>query len=143
MKIKKSVVFVKLWKRVVAYFIDIVILNLVVVYPFKGFFGNFEEDVSLNEFSIEIVMVFLIISAMTVAYWSILEYFLKQSVGKSLLNIYVRSTEKELNFWQCVLRNLSKVSILVLFIDCLRIIFKKEHQRYLEKLSKTEVFDEE
>ena len=143
MKLKKIVAPVKLWKRVFAYIIDAVIVNLIIVYPFKGFFGNFDEDIFVKEFGSDIFMVILIISVLTILYWAVLEYFLKQSIGKSLLNIYIRSTEKELNFWQCIVRNLSKVSALILFIDCLRIIFKSEYQRYLEKLSKTEVVDGE
>ncbi len=143
MKLKKIVAPVKLWKRVAAYFIDVIIVNLIIVYPFKDFFGNFEEDLFFKEFSSEILMAFLIISLLTILYWAVLEYFLKQSVGKSLMNIYVRSTENELNFWPCVLRNLSKVSTLLLLIDSLGIIFKKDYQRFLERLSKTEVVDGE
>ncbi len=143
MKLKKIVAPVSLWKRVAAYIIDIIIVNLIIVYPFKGFFGNFENNGLLKELGSEIFMVFLIISALTILYWTLLEFFLRQSIGKALLNIYVRSTEKELKFWQCLVRNLSKINTLLLFIDSLNILFNKEHQRYLEKMSNTEVVDGE
>lgn len=143
MKLKKIVAPVSIWKRVAAYIIDIIIVNLIIVYPFKGFFGNFENNGLLKELGSEIFMVFLIISALTILYWTLLEFFLRQSIGKALLNIYVRSTEKELKFWQCLVRNLSKINTLLLFIDSLNILFNKEHQRYLEKMSNTEVVDGE
>ncbi|MEK6936579.1 MAG: RDD family protein [Nanoarchaeota archaeon] len=138
---KKKIGFhVELWKRVLAYIIDVIIVNLIIVYPFKGFFGNF-DDVIIKELGSEIFMVVLIISILTVLYWALLEFFLKQSVGKSLMNIYVRSTDKELGFWQCVLRNLSKINTILLIIDSLKVLLKKDYQRYLEKLSRTEVVD--
>lgn len=144
MKLKKIVAPVKLWKRVVAYIIDIIIVNIIIVYPFMNFLGNFENDSFLREFSYEILSVFFIISILIILYWAFLEYFLRQSVGKALMNIHIRSTEKqELKFWQCFVRNLSKISTLLLLIDSLGIIFKGDYQRFLEKLSKTEVVDGE
>ncbi|MBS3171843.1 RDD family protein [Candidatus Woesearchaeota archaeon] len=143
MKLKKIVAPVKLWKRIVAYLIDVIIVNLIIVYPFRDFFGNFENDIIVKEIGPEIFMVFFIISILTILYWALLEFFLKQSIGKALLNIYVRSTEKELKFWQCIVRNLSKINTLLLIIDSLNIIFRKDYQRYLEKISNTEVVDGE
>ncbi len=144
MKQKKSVSPVKLWKRVIAYVIDVIIINIIIIYPFKNYLGDFEEDLVFNFFNSGFMLALLLIFLLTILYWTILEYLLNQSVGKAFMNIYVRSTNKQkLSFWQCLLRNLSKVSTLLLFIDSLGIIFKKDYQRFLEKLSKTEVVDSE
>jgi len=143
MKLKKIVAPVKLWKRVLAYLIDEVIIGFVIVMPFGSFFANFDNDLFVNEFSSEIFLVGLIISILSVLYWSISEYLANQSIGKALVGIYVRSTNNELMFWQCLVRSLTKFSGLLLFIDSLRIIFKGDYQRYFEKLSKTEVVDGE
>ena len=144
MKSKKIVSPVKLWKRVIAYIIDVIIINIIIIYPFKKYFGNLEEDLFFNVFNSELALAVLFICVLTVLYWAVMEYTLNQSTGKAFMNIYVRSTNKQkLSFWQCVLRNISKVSTLLLFIDSLGIIFKRNHQRFLEKLSKTEVIDGE
>src|SRR3989344_3698796 len=97
MKLKKIVAPVKLWKRIVAYLIDVIIVNLIIVYPFRDFFGNFENDIIVKEIGPEIFMVFFIISILTI----------------------------------------------LLIIDSLNIIFRKDYQRYLEKISNTEVVDGE
>ena len=83
MKLKKIVARVKLWKRIVAYLIDVIIVNLIIVYPFRDFFGNFENDIIVKEIGPEIFMVFFIISILTILYWALLEFFLKQSIGKA------------------------------------------------------------
>ena len=141
MKLKKIVAPVRLWKRVLAYFIDVMIVNIIIVFPFNDFFSNLEDD--YFQFSKEILFVFILISVLTILYWSTMEYFLKQSVGKALLSIYVRSKDKELKFWQCIVRNIPKISMLLLLIDSFQVIFKKDYQRYFEKISRTEVIDDE
>ena len=79
------------------------------------------------------------VSILTVLYWSVFEYNLKQSPGKMLLKIYVNPTDKNLTFSHAVVRNLSKMSGLLLLIDCLYMVIKKTNQRYLETVAKTEV----
>ena len=76
---------------------------------------------------------------LTLIYWSLSEYIFYQSPGKFAFNIYVRSKEKELKFWQCLIRNVTKISLILLFLDSLKVILKKDYQRYFEKISKTEV----
>ena len=85
----------------------------------------------------------LIILCLNLIYWVTLDYMLRQSIGKALLNIYVRSTEKELKLWQCIVRNIPKLSLILLFLDSFGVLFRNEYQRYFEKLSKTEVVDGE
>ncbi len=142
MKLNKIVSPVSLWKRVLAFFIDFIIINLIVVLPFSNFFENIDVY-SLDIIGSEIIFVSLIIIVLTLLYWVVLEYLLKQSVGKAILNVYVRSKDKNLKLWQCIVRNLTKVSLILLILDSLPVIFKNSYQRFFEKLSNTEVIDGE
>ena len=143
MKLNKIVAPVRLWKRVTAFLIDYALIGLIIVYPFKDFFTKSENYSVLNS-SKDIALATFIIVVLTLLYWTLLEYLLKQSVGKAFFNIYVRSKDKkELKLWQCVVRNLSKISLIILFLDSLQLLFKKDYQRYFEKISNTEVVDGE
>ena len=141
-----------LWKRTFAYVIDVLIVDLVIVLPFQPLLNkisgkgeNFAEMYAFfnnNPANIKIIFfVSLLISLFTVLYWAILEYKLKQSVGKMIMKIYVRSKTKNLTFYQCFVRNISKMSLLPLVVDCSYMFFKKTNQRYLEKITNTEVID--
>ena len=143
MKFNKIVAPVQLWKRVTAFLIDYVLIGIIIVYPFKDFFTKFENYSILNSGK-DIFLATFIIIVLTLLYWISLEYILKQSAGKAFFNIYVRSKDREeLKLWQCFVRNLTKVSLIILFLDSLQVIFRKDYQRYFEKISNTEVIDGE
>lgn len=144
------------WKRVIAYIIDAIIINIIIIWPFQktimrlslGFQSNnilqVYNYISSNQEAVratlpEMAILFVIVSILTIAYWAILEYKLRQSIGKMLLNIYVKSDEKTLTLQQCIIRNVSKISGLLLLTDCIGIIGNK--QRFLERLSKTRVVE--
>ncbi len=142
MKLNKIVAPVKLWKRVMAFLIDYMLINIIIVFQFNKFFNN------LKDFSLEnntgIIKVSLIIIILTLLYWTVFDYFLKQSAGKAFFNIYIRSKDKEeLKLWQCFVRNMTKTSLILLFFDSLKVLFNKDYQRYFEKISRTEVVDGE
>ena len=75
-------------------------------------------------------------------YWIILEYKVRQSIGKYIMNIYVTSTTKNLGFSQVIIRNITKISLPLLILDVLYMINNKG-QRYTEKLSNTKVIENE
>jgi len=77
-----------------------------------------------------------------VLYWSVLEWKIGQSLGKYIMHIYVKTTirKSKLKYWQCFIRNLSKISSLLLVLDCIFFIWSK-NQRFLERLSKTIVVE--
>lgn len=142
MKLRKIATPVKLWRRFLAFFIDYMVINLIIVFPFGSFFKNL-ETYSFKDINKQVILITLIIMVLTLLYWSLLEYLLKQSVGKAILNIFIRSKDKELKFWQCLVRNISKISLIILFIDSFNILFRGDYERYFEKISKTEVVDGE
>lgn len=136
-----------LWKRVIAYLIDSLIIGFIVLWPIKsavkanGFMSIKEAFKTAPVFSLKIGIISLIISIITILYWAIMEYKLNQSVGKIILGIKVVSGRKDLVFKQCVIRNLTKFSSFLLFLDTLYMIIRKQHQRFFEKLSDTEVIE--
>lgn len=143
MKLSNKIVApVNIWKRVFAFFIDYALINFIIVLPFKDFFINL-ETYSFTELKGEFFIVSCLIIILTLLYWIVFDYFLKQTPGKAIFNINIRSKQKDLKLWQCVVRNLTKISIVLLILDSLKILYKQDYQRFFEKLSKTEVVDGE
>ena len=87
-------------------------------------------------------MASLIIIVLQLFYFTILEYKLQQTIGKTLLNLYVKSTiNNELTFIQVLLRNITKPFGIILLIDVIYMIYKKGNQRLFEVLSNTQVVE--
>lgn len=156
MKLKVSFFPAPLWKRAFAYIIDSFVINLIIIMPLqkpleeigkgiaeKSFFESYKIllQTDLQALLPKLFFMFTIISLLSVLYWAILEYKIGQSVGKILFNIYVKSQTEKLTFWQCFLRNITKVSTLPLILDAGYMILTKGYQRYFEKLSKTVVVE--
>src|SRR3989344_1165141 len=86
--IKKKLEVVRFWKRVVAYFIDVSIINLLILFPFNAFFIDKSLDwKKLFEIqsSDELVILSLIIVVISLIYWVIMEYKLQQTIGKMIM----------------------------------------------------------
>ncbi len=148
---KRNVYF---WRRSLAFLIDIFIIGLLTS-PLQGLINKripipkdlpgliefFSNPNALEEHRSFLLLISLLIFLIALAYWSILESTLKQSLGKMIVNIKVESK----NFLQCVIRNLSKALLFfdmlffIFFIDIIVMIINKEHLRLFEKLSKTRV----
>lgn len=157
MKLKVSLFPASLWKRVFAYIIDSFVINLVIAMPFqkpleelsKGIMEkNFFEAYKIllqTDFQImlpKLFFIFAIISILSVLYWALLEYKIGQSVGKILFNIYTKSQTERLTFGQCLLRNISKVSTLLLILDTAYMILTRGNQRFFERISNTVVVEQ-
>jgi|ETNmetMinimDraft_2_1059921.scaffolds.fasta_scaffold23329_3 hypothetical protein len=141
-----------LWKRGLAFMIDMLLIDFVVIFPFRGILSKImPASVSYSQaysYLIENPGFAKILSAITVAigilaliYFSILEWKLNQTVGKILMNIYVVSVSKELRYWQALVRSLFIIPlfplVLLWVIDPLVLAFSKTNQRLSEILSKT------
>src|SRR3989344_2224215 len=129
-----------LWRRISAFLIDQGIIFVVIALPFNNFLDKFDSFSYVEKLDASLITAFIIILAMTFLYWVVFESLFRQTPGKAILGIFVRSTENKLNLWQIIIRNISKVSWILIFIDSIPLLFKKENQRYTEKLSMTEVF---
>ncbi|MFH1211063.1 MAG: RDD family protein [archaeon] len=157
MKLRMNEVNAKFWKRVLAYIIDAIIVNIIIVWPFEGTIKKISEGFNTGNFiSVykylnanpdfvrnmlpELGIIFIVIAVLTIAYWTILEYKTKQTIGKMIMNIQVKSERKELTIGQCVARSISKISGILLLIDCIGLI-GGGGQRFLEKASGTRVIE--
>ncbi|MEK6903678.1 MAG: RDD family protein [Nanoarchaeota archaeon] len=137
-----------LWRRAIAYIIDVLLVATVVTYPLQSLFDNIPQQSFTALFSYlqnhsdlayRMAAVFLATALFSILYWTILEYKLRQSVGKLLLNISVASSTKQFTFFQCFVRNIPKFSNILLLLDCSFMFFKGGNQRFFETLSHTEV----
>ena len=134
-----------LWKRVVAYLIDVLVLAFILspLKPFEASYSSFSDFythfTSATFFTFQFIVAFLFIVFLSLAYWTVLEYRFHQTLGKYFMRLIVRSENKLLTFHQCLVRNLAKLSSLLLFLDTLYMLFTHTSQRYSETLAHTEV----
>lgn len=148
-----------LWKRVAAFIIDLFIIYLAVSpltvvlakeigidnsIGFSTIKNAFYDQEKFANASRIVIIIMATISLMSLFYWTMLEYYFKQSIGKMLMRISVVSLTKELKLWQILVRNITKASsvtsLSILFlIDIIYMLFNANRQRLSEVISKTEV----
>ena len=137
-------------KRLFAFVIDILIIDIVVLFPFTGLIDRIIPDIGSfsktfeflsNSSSNSITLIVFIAAAFAILYFVILEKKLGQSPGKMLFNLYVKSQTKDLKYWQLFVRSMFLIPffpfILLWVIDPIVMFFTKENQRLSEILSKT------
>lgn len=141
---------VAVWKRVVAYVLDSIAMSIVIVTPLTMSFEKSVEDLSFSEVfsylfsSKDFMLALVIVTMLTLFYWTFLEWKFNQTLGKIIMNISVESVDKKpLKFSQAVVRNLTKLSTFVLIIDTIYMFYKNGDQRYFEELSKTHIIEEQ
>lgn len=92
----------------------------------------------------EVLILSLVVASLTLLYWSFLEFNFQQSVGKILMRIKVKGTGKKApTIFQIIIRNVTKLSTVLIIFDTLYMILKKSNQRYFERISKTTVVRED
>lgn len=138
----------QLWRRIVAYLIDMIIASLIIVVPIAGSGGPYKESfikkiytvvTSAYDFSWSLLFKGLAISVLIVAYFVLFEFMLQQTVGKMFMKIEVKSLKDRLTLSQVIMRNWTKFSNGILFLDSLVVFFGRSHQRTFERISRTEV----
>ena len=144
------------WKRIAAFFIDMLILNLVVFFPFRSLFESFiPKEYSFSEayrlmsssthFTGYISAVAFVMLFLVMLYFMILEKKMGQTIGKMIMKIYIVSDINSLKTWQVIVRNLVFIPIfpfiLLWIVDPLFMFFTKTNQRLAEVLSKTKVVE--
>ena len=129
------------WKRVLAYCIDLFLINVIVVWPFKSYLEKYSNYalLLLQTGSSTLALITGIVVVLTLFYFISLDYKVKQTLGKMILHLHVSSTKGELGLGQAVLRNLTKPFPLLLGVDTLYMFFSRSNQRLFEKFSNTEV----
>ena len=134
-------------KRIIAYFIDMLVVSLVMYFPMKGLFSGMAGEgetfsslfVASQEMSFSIFLLDFALAIVFILYFALLEFKISQTVGKMMMGLEVKSVIGELTFRQCFMRNISKMSVMFLFIDSIYGLFKGTRRRFLEKYSSTVV----
>lgn len=140
-----------MWKRILAFVIDMIIIDFVIGFPFRnviiklvpveGFSENYAY-LSTNPTLVSALSLILFMFGMlALLYFAILEYKIGQTIGKMFMNIKVEPDKDQLGFLACVLRSMFLLFIfpfiLLWIIDPLFILFNKDGRRLSEILSKT------
>jgi len=140
------------WKRLLAFVADLLIINLAIFFPFKRIlqdsmpeFDSYSEAynflASNQSYTTTLTIVSLVMSLFAVLYFVWMEYKLGQTPGKMLFNISVISDVKKFSLWQLIVRSLFIIPVfpfvLLWIIDPLFVFFTKTNQRLSEILSKT------
>ncbi len=133
-----------LWKRFIAYLIDALVLALVLS-PLASFdtsatsFSDFFNSFKTTDYTFQFFFSLFLVLLLSLVYWSFLEYRFQQTLGKYFFHLQVVSEQKQLRFSQCLVRNISKLSTILLLADVLYMFFSRSSQRYSETLAHTEV----
>lgn len=155
-KLRIKEVPANIWKRLIAFLADLLIINIVIMYPFKKHFKNiipstkYGEAVDYvlanpsvaNTLTITAVMVSIIV----VLYFSLSEFKTGTTLGKYFLKIGVKSLDKKASFWQFFVSNLTFVLflpfIILWVVDPLHMILSERKQRLMERIAKLETVEE-
>ncbi|MBW2989789.1 RDD family protein [Candidatus Woesearchaeota archaeon] len=144
------------WKRVLSFIADLLIINLIIFFPFKSViqrsipeFSSYSEAynflISNPAYTRNLTFLSIIMSALALLYFALMEYKLHQTVGKMLFHINVASDAKKAAFWQFIVRSLFIIPLFPFFIlwviDPLFMFFTKTNQRLSEIISKTKTLE--
>ncbi|MBI4738492.1 RDD family protein [Candidatus Woesearchaeota archaeon] len=149
-----------LWKRALAFIIDLFVIDLFIFSSFRqillsslgssaGFSATYHFLLSNSEIRRALLYVFILVSLFVLSYFILLEYLTGQTIGKMIVNILVVSVRDPNRagtpgFLQCLVRSIflfPVVPFIILWlIDPIYYLFNKD-QRFLEYLSQTRVVE--
>jgi len=143
-------------KRFASYILDFLILN-VILYPInnsinkiipseKGFEGVYSYIQSNPLFTKMLLFYSMIVGAIIVLYFTYFEFKTNQTPGKMLMNLHIiPDGKKQLGFFDYLLSNLTFIPtfpfVILWILDPLWIIFSKNNQRFMEKISHIKVVE--
>jgi len=145
-----------IWKRIAAFIIDIIIINLTILYPFRvlfqkilpknySFLEAYQFLINSANFTTYLNSISFIMSIFIILYFLMMERKMGQTIGKMVMKIYVINDNAALKSWQFLVRNIVFVPVFPFFllwaIDPLFMFFTKTNQRLTEILSKTRVVE--
>jgi len=134
-------------RRLFAFIIDIFIVKIVILFPFNRFLlNNIPADsdfISVKLYLLENEEIFRLFfitwvftTLITMLYFSLFEYLIKKTPGKTLLNLEVESEKEDSEFWQYLIRSIWLFFYVPFWaVDFPYYLIKR--RRFLEKLSNT------
>ncbi|MBW2984979.1 RDD family protein [Candidatus Woesearchaeota archaeon] len=145
-----------IWKRLFAFILDFLLIDLICGYPFRrilesivpkgsGYTELYQFLVANPGLKTPLFMMSIALGFIAMLYFAVLEYYTGQTIGKMLTNITVESETKKLAFWQCLVGNLFLIPIfpliLLWLIDPLWLLYTKGKKRLSDVLAKTNVVE--
>jgi uncharacterized RDD family membrane protein YckC len=135
-------------KRIFAFIIDILILDLFVLFPFDrlvrkiipaGTFSQQQIYIQSNPLIIsKLYSVLIMMSLITVFYFTYLQYKIQQTPGQILFGIYI-VPETKLSYWNYLLSNITflaaKIFIILWAVDFFYMLTSPKNQRFMQKLN--------
>jgi uncharacterized RDD family membrane protein YckC len=151
-KEKSFIAPASLLKRFISYFIDLFIINFIIISPFGKLLKKIlPEAISFSEtyqyiqsnpaITTTLTILSLTIGILIVAYFTFFEYFMQQTPGKILMRQYItKEIGKELRFINYLVSNLTFLPffpfILLWIIDPVYMIISPKNQRLMERLTR-------
>ena len=146
---------VSIWRRGLAFLIDIIIIQFIVNLSFNKILepelGTDKTLVELFNYSLEnysslepkLLLISIVTAFCALIYFTILEFKLQQTLGKMLFNIKVVSERKTLEYSQVLLRNAPKILFFVNYTSLLFLVdilyYSVKKQRLFDKLARTSI----
>lgn len=140
-----------LLKRFLSYFIDLFIINFIIIFPFgkilkkiipSGSFSEVYQYIQTNPaVGNMIFLLSIVIGILTVAYFTFFEYITQQTPGKILMKQgIIRERGPQLRFINYLISNLTFMPlfpfILLWIIDPIYMIISPKNQRLMERLTR-------
>lgn len=138
-------------QRTIAFFLDIVLIHLIIITPFSGIVQKLIPASSVKEsYALlsayeggTLTTIAIFITLMIYLYFTFTEYITGQSVGKKILGLYVVSEKNRLSLLDVMLRSLAVLPlfpfIIFWLLDPLFMMFSRTQQRLSDILMKTKV----
>ncbi len=131
-----------LWKRFFAYFLDILLINIVVSIPLASYFesklGSARDIFFGSRADSGFFLASFLIVILVLFYFTLMDYKTGQTIGGMIFGIYAVSLlGKKMTFGQALIRNLLTPFPIVLLVDSLYMFFKGGRRRLFETFSMT------
>lgn len=128
----QKLILVPAWKRLAAFGFDLLVIEFLLLYPFRNIAENALRSVNLSVMTYQSPVLWLVfaIAAIYILYFTLFEWLLGQTVGKMLLKIIsVTFDGKRMSLGQALARNLfliPTIPFVVLWpLDIIFIIWKR------------------
>lgn len=133
------------WKRTLAFLFDIMIINIIIAWPFQSIFMKYAlTDISIDSIiPAKLYLTIIIIFLLALLYFTFLEYYIEQTPGQIMMNIKSISIDGKMTFWKALFRNIFILPFFPFYIlwiiEPLYLAFY--NQRLLEKWTGTKTIN--
>jgi len=131
-------------KRTISFLLDIIVINLIILWPFENSLAGYLNHATKNMFNLnnampsQVYVIILIMSLLALFYFAFFEYYLGQSPGQMLLGIRVMAASN-ISMWKAIVRNCYIIPFFPFYIlwilDPVYLAFYR--QRFLERITGT------